>query len=321
MLESLIQKEKNNIVDFFNRLDTKEVRKLLDIMVNCKGVIVFSGMGKSGIIAKKISVTLTSIGIKSIFLSPVNALHGDIGFVSSDDVVVLFSKSGESDELNELIPFLHSKKAFVASICFNGASSLAKASDFTLALPEIDELCPYNIIPTTSTAIQLIVGNILAIAIMSEKSISSDQFALNHPAGSIGRRLLVKVKDIMIKNENVPICSPHTRVKDIITELAKKCCGGIVIVDEIGHLQGVFTYGDLGRAIEGNGAQVFEMPIEALMVREPKYIEEESLAWEAARIIMTFKHQNINIILPVLDKENKVVGLVRRHDITNLGSF
>lgn len=280
--------------------------------------MVFTGVGKSGLVAEKIALTMTSTGSRALYLSPINALHGDIGIVSSQDIFIMISKSGESEELFNIIPSLRNKKVKLVGIVSNMNSRLAKACDFVIYLPVEKELCPFDLVPTTSTVVQMIYGDLLAVALMRMKNFSLDQYALNHPAGRIGKRISLKVSDLMIQGENIPLCAPQDLLMEILVELSHKRCGCILVVDEQKHLLGIFTDGDLRRSLQKFEARALQMPIRELMSKSPRWIAPERLAWESMQL-MEIDQKNAITVLPVLDADQVVVGLIKLHDIVQSG--
>lgn len=318
MLKDLFNQKRDYLSYFFDKLDLQAAEKFLDILRTCKGLIVLTGVGKSGLVAKKIAVTMTSTGTRALYLSPTNALHGDLGILSSNDVFILISKSGESEELITLIPYLRNKGVQLLGIVSNQNSRLAKACDFSIHLPLLKELCPFNMAPTTSTAIQMIFGDVMAVALMKKQNFSLDEYALNHPAGSIGKRINLKVQDLMLRDQKLPLCKPSNKLVDILVELSNKRCGCIMIVNDDMHLQGIFTDGDLRRALLQQGPQALENPIETLMTRTPRWISPEKPAWEAMQL-MESDQKNAITCMPVLDETRKLLGLIRLHDIVQSG--
>ena len=318
MIKELLEKERGYLNHFFENIDISSFEKLLKILSECKGLILLTGVGKSGLVAEKISMTLTSTGTRAFFLSPTNALHGDLGIVSENDVFVMLSKSGESDELLNLIPFLRNKNVKIIALVSNPSSRLAKAVDFAFFLPQEPELCPFDLAPTTSTVIQLLIGDVLAVALMEQKQVSYDQFALNHPGGRIGRRVVTRVRDLMIKNEGIPLCKPNDKLVDSLVELSNKRCGCVLVVNEEKELMGIFTDGDLRRALQGHGSKALDSSLEKLMTRSPRWIAAESLAWDALHI-MEGDQKNPITVLAVLDQSSKVVGIIKMHDIIQAG--
>lgn len=318
MLKELFEKKREYLNHFFEALDHDAAEKFLAILQNCKGMIVLTGVGKSGLVAKKIAFTLTSTGTRSLFLSPTNALHGDIGILTENDVFVFISKSGESEELLNLIPSLRNKGAKLLAIVSNPNCRLIKACDLHINLPLTKELCPFNLAPTTSTSIQMIFGDVMAVALMRHQNFSIDQYALNHPAGTIGKRISVKVKDLMLSGSKVPLCRPQDKLVDILVELSNKRCGCILAVDEQMYLKGIFTDGDLRRALLKKGSDTLELTVQQLMTKTPRHIGSHKLAWEAMQL-MEADQNNAITCLPVIDEQGKVEGLIKLHDIIQSG--
>jgi len=318
LLKELLQKEREYLNNFFDQLDTEPLQQLLSFMSACKGVIFFTGVGKSGLVAKKIAMTMTSTGTRSLYLSPVDALHGDIGIVTENDLFILLSKSGESDELMNLLPILRNKHVRMVAVVSNPESRLAKACDFHVVLPVEKELCPFDMAPTISTTAQLIFGDVLAITLMRQKNFSQDQFAENHPAGRLGKRITVKVQDIMIKGSSIPICKANDKLVEVLVELSNKKCGCILIVDPKSQLEGIFTDGDLRRALQSRGEKVLDTPMGELLTHSAKWIGPNRLAWEAMQE-MEGDHKKAITVMPVLEEGKKVVGLIKLHDILQTG--
>jgi len=318
MIKTLLEKERTNLNHFLDHIDLQRLEALHDLLLESRGLIVLTGVGKSGLVAEKISFTLSSTGSRAFFISPTNALHGDIGIVTAQDVFILLSKSGESDELLNLLPYLRNKGVKVVAIVNNGKSRLAKAVDFVLELPYEPELCPFDLAPTTSTMMQLIVGDVLAIALMESKQFSKDQFAANHPAGRIGRRIATRVKDLMIKGEGVPLAHPQDKLVETLVELSNKRCGCVLISDESKKLLGIFTDGDLRRALQNKGSDALESKMSQLMTPTPRSIHAQVLAWDALHLMEADQKHPITA-LAVLDDEDKIVGLIKMHDIIQAG--
>lgn len=314
----MFSSQQKNLNVFFENIYLESIEKLLDTISNTKGILFFTGVGKSGFIAQKISATLVSMGIKSMFLPPTNALHGDLGIVDSDDAFIFLSKSGESDEILNLIPYIRNRGAHITAVVSKKNGRLAKASDHVIFLPMDKELCPYNIIPTTSTEIQLIFGDILAVALMQRKNLSLNQFAVNHPAGKIGKRLSLKVEDLMLKGAKLPLCKKNQKLMDVLVELSEKRCGCLLIVDEEQKLEGIFTDGDLRRALQKHGSKVTELFLEDLRIKKPKTITPERMAWEAMDM-MEADQKHPFMVLPVVDKNEILKGLIKMHDIVQSG--
>lgn len=318
MLKELFIKEKEALNHFFDNLDLDATERLFQLLKECTGLVILTGIGKSGLVAEKIALTMTSTGSRAFYLSASTALHGDIGIVSKGDIFLMISKSGESDELLQMIPYLRNKGVKLIAIVNNKDSRLGKACDLTVVLPLEEELCPFNLAPTTSTVIQLIFGDVLAIALMMHKNFSMLDFAMNHPAGKIGRRLTLRVKDLMLTGSAVPTCSPSHKLVETLVELSNKRCGCVLIVDENKQLKGIFTDGDLRRRLQEHGPAALDTTMEDLMTITPRYIQSEEMASHALNIMEADQKHPITV-LPVLDDGRKVVGLIKMHDIVQSG--
>ena len=317
MLKELLDTQRSLINAFFDDLDLQDVEKVLKALLDCKGVIAFTGIGKSGIIAQKIAATMVSVDVKAVYLPATDTLHGDLGMVSKGDIMVLLSKSGETDELLNLIPYVRNKQVKTIAVVSKDNSRLSQACDMDIVLPLQRELCPFDLAPTTSTAIQLIFGDVLAVAMMRSRNFSLDEYALNHPAGRIGKRITVRVNDLMITGENVPRCSPNSKLVDVLVELSNKKCGCLLIVDEKDALQGIFTDGDLRRSLQTEGPEALQKPVGSLMSQSPKTTSKDVLAWEAMRLMESNQQHPVQV-LPVIEKE-QVIGILKMHDILQSG--
>jgi arabinose-5-phosphate isomerase len=317
MLRRLFEEQRIALDRFFRSIDVAQAEAVFDCLRSCAGVIILSGVGKSGHIAQKIAATFNSTGTRASFLSPAHALHGDIGFVSPQDVFLFLSKSGESQELLDLLPHIQKKGAFSIAAVSQGDSRLAKAANLSILLPIEKELCPFDLAPTTSTAAQLLFGDCLAIALMQAKGFTIADFAANHPAGLLGRKITLRVSDLMLKGGAVPLCRPSARLIDALHELTAKRCGCLLVCDEERRLQGIFTDGDLRRAIQGNGPEALQISLSRLMTSTPLTTEPSRLALEALRQ-MEANPARLITVLPVLE-QGQVVGLLRLHDIVQAG--
>ena len=315
--------EQKSLIDyFFDNLDYHQIDSFCQSIINHKdGIIFFTGMGKSGNISKNISDMLVSIGIRSMFLDPVNALHGDIGVLTDKDVLVLFSKSGQTTELIELLPVAKNKNAHIISIVSNPNGILSKQADQSVYLPLEKELCPFDLAPTTSAIIQLIFGNTIVSGLMN--NLTKTEYAMNHPAGRIGKRLLIKVSHVMRKFDSLAICHPNDLLIDKISLMSSKLCGNLLIISPINELLGIFTDGDLRRTLQSKGHNVLTEPISHLMITDPITINQNIMAYDAMKImenINTDGHRKRVKELPVLDKRtNKLIGLVLLHDLIQYG--
>jgi arabinose-5-phosphate isomerase len=317
IVEDLIQKLRSNIDALLQRFDTEQLSEIVRQVERLDGVVFCTGVGKSGIIAQKIAMTLSCSGTKAFFLSPQDALHGDIGAVGKGDIVFLLSKSGETSELLELCPALRNKGAHLVAVVMNPKGRLVKACERAFVLPELAELCPFDLSPTTSTIAQLIFGDLLAMVLMRQKGISLSDFIQNHPGGRIGRRQLVKVKDIMVTGSQLPLCGPSDSLGDVLVELSNKQCGCICVVDEASQLLGIFTDGDLRRTLLRFGPAGLGTQIGSLMTTQPKTISPEALAYDAMRIMEANQQRPITVLVVV--DGTKCLGLIKIHDILQSG--
>lgn len=317
VLKELFDRQKGLLDDFFSKVSLQSLEQVVRRILSCGGSIHLTGVGKSGLIAQKIAVTLSSTGTRSLFLEPTNLLHGDLGMVSVGDMVLLLSKSGESDELLHVIPYLRNKGAETVAVVCNSQSRLSRACQHTVYLPLERELCPFDLAPTTSTIVQLIFGDILAVWLMREREFTLDQYALNHPSGRIGKRITLRVKDLMIKGDNIPFCSPDDCLMDVLVTLSDKRCGCVLAVGERKELLGIFTDGDLRRALQNHAVDVMRQKISSLMNPGPKTISPETLAWHAMQKMEEDQAHPV-MVLPVIEG-GCVVGLIKMHDILQSG--
>jgi arabinose-5-phosphate isomerase len=317
MLRKLFDEQRRSLNRFFEQVDIDQAEKILNQLLLCKGAILLTGIGKSGLIAEKISATLVSTGTRSFFLSASDALHGDIGIVGPSDLVLFLSKSGESQELLDLLPFVQKRGAATIAVVSQLNSRLAKNCADSILLPVEKELCPHDLAPTTSTAVQLLFGDCLAVALMHAKNISIADFASNHPAGFLGKKITFRAADLMLKGNALPLCRLNDRLIDVLHILSMKRCGCLLVADEGEKLAGIFTDGDLRRAIETEGSAALQSTLSKLMNSFPKWISPEQLVREAiAR--MEEDPARLITVLPVL-QEGRVVGLLRMHDILQAG--
>lgn len=318
MIKELLAQQLQSISYFSEQLALQEAESLLQACLDCKGLIVFSGVGKSGLVAEKIAVTLISTGTRAIYLPPTNFLHGDLGILGKEDLFILLSRSGETEELLELLPFARAKGCKIASIVSKKDSRLSASVDLSVYLPLDKELCPFDLAPTTSTVLQLIFGEVLAVALMKKKNFTLSQYALNHPAGAIGKKMMLKVDDLMIKEEkSLPLCAPDQTLREVLVELTNKKCGCLLVVGEKRELAGIFTDGDLRRALQTQGSALLESKISCLMTPAPVVASKEQLAWEALKLMQKDPKRWV-MTLPVVEKE-QVVGLLRLHDLVHAG--
>jgi arabinose-5-phosphate isomerase len=291
------------------RLDDSFI-SALNVVLQCKGRVIVSGMGKSGHIARKIAATLSSTGTPAYFVHPAEASHGDLGMITSQDVIIALSYSGESQELMTIVPGIKRQGAKLISMTGNPLSSLAKVADVHLNAAVDKEACPMGLAPTASTTAALALGDALAVALLDAKGFGAEDFARSHPGGSLGRRLLTHVSDIMRTGERLPMVALDAMLGDAILEISKKGVGMTAIVDGEQHVLGIYTDGDLRRTL-AKKLDFNTTPIRNVMSVNPRRIGPGSLAAEAVQMMEQF---NISQML-VVDEQNKLVGALNMHDL------
>ncbi|MCH2263625.1 MAG: KpsF/GutQ family sugar-phosphate isomerase [SAR86 cluster bacterium] len=287
--------------------------KLCDALLSCKGKIITIGVGKSGHIAQKISATLSSTGSPSYFIHATEALHGDIGIISNNDAILIFSHSGESKEILELIPSLQNIGCEIFSFTGQVKSSIAERTEINISTEVDKEACPLNLAPTSSTTAALALGDALAIALLESRKFSPEDFAKSHPGGELGKRLTLKVKDIMHKGKDFPKVSPQTLLSKALVEISNKGLGIVVVVDK-NKLKGVFTDGDLRRTLESK-TDIHETKISSVMTSKAKTINQSLLAKKAIEIMQ----KNQIYVLIAVDPKGIPVGVIRMHDLMQSG--
>lgn len=287
-----------------NQLD-ENIIQVVDMIMACKGRLVISGMGKSGHIGKKIAATLASTGTPSFFIHPAEAYHGDLGMIRAKDVVLLISNSGETDEVIKLIPSLKKFGNKIIAIANAADSTLAKHADLFLDIHVQKEACPNNLAPTTSTTVTLALGDALAVALMKVRNFQPEHFAAFHPGGSLGRRLLTKVKDVMLK-DNLPLVSKETHMSNVIKTMTQSLQGIALVADEHRRLLGVITDGDLRRALL-KGIDLESILASSIMTRNPVTIDEDSMLVDAE---LKMKNTNINKLI-VIGKGSVIEGVLQ----------
>ena len=300
--------EAKEILNLSNQL-TDDFENAINAVLNTKGKFIISGMGKSGIIGKKIAATLASTGTPSFFLHPGEAYHGDLGMIEKDDIVLLISNSGETDEVLKLIPFLKSQKNITISMSGNPESTLGKNTNFHLNIAIEKEACPLQLAPMSSTTATLVMGDAIAVALMKLKKFKDEHFAKFHPGGSLGRRLLTNVSNVM-KKENLPTCNKNSNVKDIIHTITNGMCG-LAVVIENKKILGIITDGDIRRFMEEKEENFFSLTALDLMSKNPKLINSNAKLIEASDIMSSNK---INSLL-VVDELEVLAGIVQMYDL------
>ncbi len=281
------------------------------LMLACRGRVVCTGMGKSGHIAKKIAATLASTGTPAFFMHPGEASHGDLGMVTDADLVLALSNSGESDEILAIVPALKRQGNLMVAMTGRPGSSLARLADVHLDVTVPAEACPLGLAPTSSTTAALVMGDALAVALLEARGFTAEDFARSHPAGSLGRKLLLHIRDIMHTGNAVPSVPADASTTAALLEMTRKRLGMTAVVDDSGVLQGVFTDGDLRRALDDEQTDLHATPVSKLMGRTPKTIGADALAVEAAHLMEEFKISS----LVVVDAERRVVGALNIHDL------
>lgn len=287
--------------------------QILDLVVNCKGKVIITGIGKPGHIAAKMAATFSSLGTPSFMLHPAEAMHGDLGMVAANDAVIAISFSGESDEIVKILPNIKMIGATLVGITGNPNSTLAKVSDIVQVLPKFEEACYLGLAPTSSTTAVLCYGDALAVVASEIYGFKDTDFGKFHPAGSLGKKLILRVNDLMAKEEKNASVHVSVSLKDAIIELSKKGLGAVSVVDDDGNLLGIITDGDLRRQLE-KGADIYGMKVEDIMNSSPLSIGKEKLAVEALKIM---KDKNISCLCVV--EEGKVIGTIRLQDIIGVG--
>ncbi|BCB95219.1 D-arabinose 5-phosphate isomerase [Dissulfurispira thermophila] len=319
----------NNILDIAKRVLTIEAEavsalteklnsdfeRAVEIIFNSKGRVVVTGMGKSGLVGKKIAATLASTGTPAFFLHPAEASHGDLGMVTSDDIIVAISNSGETEELVGLIPFLKRFNVSLISLTGNPNSTISKAADVTLDVSVKEEACPMGIVPTASTTATMAMGDALAVALLIKRGFKEEDFAFFHPGGSLGKKLFIKVKDLMHTGDALPLISPDISMIEATVEISSKRLGVTIVADNNRKILGVITDGDLRRGIEKWGKAFFDMKARDVMTKNPKTITEDELAVKALSIMQ--KHSITSLLVP--DDNDRAIGVIHLHDILRQG--
>lgn len=288
--------------------------QILDEISNCEGKVIVTGMGKPGHIAKKMAATFASLGTPSFYLHPGEAMHGDLGMVSANDVVIMISYSGESNEIVEIIPAIKLIGAKIIAITGKKDSTLAKNADIIQVLPNFDEACHLGLAPTSSTTVELVYGDALAVVASEINDFKDVDFGKFHPAGALGKKLILKVEDCMAKDDDLPFVNTNALLVDAIQVMTKKSLGVVCMVDDNNKLEGILTDGDLRRVIEKR-VDIYSEAVKNVMTSNPKRITKDKLAIEALKFI---RSKNINN-LPVVDENDKLIGVVDWRQIVKAG--
>jgi len=317
-VQGFLRLESEAIAQTAGRLQRAEIERVVQLLAACKGKIVILGVGKSGIIAQKIAATMTSTGTGALYLHPSDALHGGIGIINAEDAVMILSNSGETDEIIEMLPYLKRRQVPIIALVGNLNSTLARRADAVIDGSVDQEACPLNLAPTTSTTVALALGDALAMTLMQVKGLTPDDFAVNHPAGQLGKRLTLTVADLMHSGSANPTISLGAVWVDAVKGISAGGLGAVNVVDEAGRLAGIITDGDLRRAIQkSDPASLANLRSDELMTRNPAVASPELLAYDALRL-MEDRPSQISV-LPVVDGDRVCVGLIRLHDIVRSG--
>jgi arabinose-5-phosphate isomerase len=302
------------------RLDAAHAQRAVDMLVACNGKVLVTGVGKSGLVAQKIAASLTSVGLMSVYLNPLDALHGDIGVVRDGDVIIMISNSGETTELLAVIPYIKKRNVQLLGILGKTKSAIGERCDLTLDASVEREASPIDQVPTSSTAVAMAIGDALTVAWMTAKGVSVNDFAMNHPAGSIGRRLTLMVRDLMIPREKLMMINADARLPEVVDALTTQAIGAVLVAHAVDHaaLGGIITDGDLRRALKRTPADGWgELVARDLTTTSPIAVASGLPAIEALTLMERNAKKAITV-LPVID-DGKVVGMLRMHDLVQAG--
>ena len=306
--QEVFQIESDAILNLSNSL-TDDFDKVIDTILNSKGKLIISGMGKSGIIGKKISATMASTGTPSFFLHPGEAYHGDLGMIEKSDIVLLISNSGETDEILRLIPFLKNQNNIVIAMSGDNHSTLAKNSNYHLNISVEKEACPLQLAPTSSTTATLVMGDALAIVLMKLRGFRDTDFAQFHPGGSLGRRLLTHVEDIM-RSDNLPFVDEDSAIKEIIQILSLARLGLVIVQNSDKKVVGIITDGDIRRAMESQEERFFQLRARDIMSSNPKTIDKREKIIVAQNLM---SHYKVNSLL--VQEIDNIIGVIQIYDL------
>ncbi|MGH3079746.1 MAG: KpsF/GutQ family sugar-phosphate isomerase [Gaiellaceae bacterium] len=313
----LLRQEAQAIVEAADRLDPKNFEEAVELVARCSGAVATIGAGTSGIVARKIAATLTSTGTRALFVHPTDALHGGLGVIGGEEVVIAVSNSGETEEISALLPYLRTRGVKLIAIVGNLDSSLAKTADVALDSFAEREAGPHGLVPTASVAVALAIGDALALTVMEAKGVTREAFAANHPSGRLGRRLTLRVRDVMHAESERPPVGPQTPFLEVVASITDRGLGAVSIVGENGALLGIVTDGDVRRTLQRSRPdELANLLAEEVMTAEPVVIGPNAMAYEALQLMENRASQIA--VLPVVD-ERRCVGLVRLHDLVRIG--
>ncbi|WP_321469365.1 KpsF/GutQ family sugar-phosphate isomerase [Halarcobacter sp.] len=306
--------EANELKIASDNISTFDIEKAINLIYDCKGKVIVTGVGKSGLIGAKIAATLASTGTSSFFLHPTEAMHGDLGMIGKDDIVLGISYSGESEELIQLLPHIKRFDIPLIAMAKNIESTLGKYSDIFIDISVTKEACPLDTAPTSSTTLTLAMGDVLAVCLMKKRDFQKEDFASFHPGGSLGKKLFIKVDDLL-KKDNLPIVSRETKIKDAIVTMSEGRLGNVLVVDENKHLHSVLSDGDLRRALMSENFSI-ENSVETISTKNPKTINNKNLlASDALKIVENYKIQ----LLIITNENNEIIGVLHIHDLIEAG--
>jgi arabinose-5-phosphate isomerase len=314
-IHRVLMVESRAIQDLAEKLDQSgSASRCVELLLECRGRVIVTGMGKAGLVARKMAATFASTGTPAFYLHPADALHGDLGVITSDDVVVVLSNSGETEEVLALLPHLKRFQVPIIALTGNSRSTLARHSDVMIDVTVREEADPLGVAPTASTTAAMAMGDALAVALLRQRNFTPEQFGIFHPGGNLGRKLLWRVSDLMHMGDQVPLVLLGSDVRSSIFEMTAKRLGATFIVDDGGTLVGIFTDGDLRRLLQRE-PNPLELLIDDVMIRQPKTMDAEALAAEALPI---FERHQITV-LPVVDSKVKPIGALHLHDLVKAG--
>ena len=311
--KEVIRVEAEAVAALSSRINATFV-EAVELIFECKGRVIVTGVGKSGLVARKIAATLASTGTAAFFIHAAEGLHGDLGVVREEDVILIVTKSGETNEITGLIPQLKNIGVKLITITGTLDASLTKVSDIVLDASVKEEACPHDLAPTASSTAALVMGDALAVALLERRGFTMEDFASIHPGGNLGKKLLTRMEDLMYTGEQVPIMNEDCLFKDVILEMNRKRFGAVCIVDNSGKLKGIITEGDLRREIE-KGEAILQSKASLIMSTEPKVVSSRTLATEVLSILE--EHNILQII--TVDEEQKPIGMVHLHDLLEAG--
>ncbi len=310
---AILEKEARAILEISEKVD-ENINKAIDVIYNCKGKIVVTGIGKTGIIARKISATFASTGTPSIYLHPAEGIHGDLGMVDHNDVILMISNSGETQELIDMIPYFKKHENKIICLTSNFESTLAKVSDVTLNIGVSKDYEPLGLVPMASTTTALAMGNALSTVILRKKNFKEEDYAILHPGGIIGKKLLLKVNDVMHSGEENPVIDENHNLREAILIMTSKGLGCVSIVDNLGKLIGIITDGDLRRILQKYGNPL-ELEVKQLMTKKPKFVTPKTLGINALELM----EKHAITMIPVVNDKNEPIAMLHMHDLIKAG--